>query len=516
MLIATVHRLAISLLLAGTFAASAWGAENSTFNAAMATIVADDLQRHADVLADDTFEGREGGSRGGRAAAGYIVDKLEKLQVAGASADGQYYQTFGNGYRNILAQIPGSDPRLASEVILIGAHYDHVGYGTASNSFGPTGFIHNGADDNASGTAALLEVIEAFVQLPEPPARTVVFAFWDCEEKGLLGSKHFVGQPTFPLASIKLLINLDMVGRLRNNTLKVFGSRTGFGLRRFVSQQNADGLLLDFDREIKENSDHHPFYSRNIPYLMLHTDLHDDYHRPRDDSDKLNAAGMQQVARLAFSLAAEGASAPTSIAFRSAVRGEPQTARAAVPPKAPPRLGVTWKNELELNRGLKLLSVIDGTPAHKAGLQIGDRIVSFNGRAIASEDEFRRAILAASGPFQLGLDREAESEPLNLQVEPAGKPVRVGISWQEDSAEPGTLIVIQTVTGSPAAQAGLRVGDRIYAIAGEPFTDGETFRQRVLSLAGPLELQIERNGQLRTAVLELAESPVANDSQSGR
>jgi len=499
----------IPCLLIALSGALASAAETSELNRALGTIVAPDLQRHADVLADDTFEGREAGSRGGRAAAGYIVEELKKLDVAGAGTDGGYYQSFGSGYRNILARIPGSDPDLRGEVILIGAHYDHVGYGTAANSYGPTGYIHNGADDNASGTSALLEVIEAAARLPEPPRRTIVFAFWDGEEKGLLGSKHFASQPTLELNSIKLLINMDMVGRLRNNTLKVFGTRTGYSLRRLVSQQNTGQLTLDFDWDIKENSDHFPFYSRGIPYLMLHTDLHDDYHRPRDDAHKLNAEGMQQVARLAFSLANAAASAESPTRFRSAARSEPRsTQRNLVAPVAspPPRLGVTWHNELETGGGLKLASVVADTPAQEAGLMVGDRLITFAGEPITDDDVFRREVLAAAGPFELGVEREGAEEMVTVEIEPAGNPIRLGITWREDTAEPGTLIVVLSVPGSPASQAGVRAGDRVYMVNGRPFADADDFRRQALSLPSPLVLTLEREGQLREAELELAEA----------
>ena len=109
-------------------------------------------------------------------------------------------QPIGNGGRNILGMVRGSDPHLQHEVVIVGAHYDHVGYGTRRNSFGPIGYIHNGADDNASGTAALLEVMQAFAQLPEPPRRSVVFAAWDGEAQGLLGSRYCTSDPTLPLA----------------------------------------------------------------------------------------------------------------------------------------------------------------------------------------------------------------------------------------------------------------------------------------------------------------------------
>ncbi|MFN5757479.1 MAG: M28 family peptidase, partial [Planctomycetia bacterium] len=130
-------------------------------SAAHASIQAADASRHVHALADDAFEGREGGSRGGRAAGAYIVQAIEKLGLEPAGDNGTYYQAFG-GLRNILALLPGSDPAVAHELVIVGAHYDHVGYGNASNSYGPTGYIHNGADDNASGVAGLIEIAEAF------------------------------------------------------------------------------------------------------------------------------------------------------------------------------------------------------------------------------------------------------------------------------------------------------------------------------------------------------------------
>ncbi len=142
-----------------------------------------------------------------------------------AAAEQGYFQDFDGASRNILGLWEGSDPALKQEVIIVGAHYDHVGYGTPSNSFGPIGRIHNGADDNASGTSGLLEIMEAIVRLEPRPRRTLLFALWDGEEKGLLGSKHWVAQPTLPLERVKLMLNMDMIGRLRDNRLEIGGSR---------------------------------------------------------------------------------------------------------------------------------------------------------------------------------------------------------------------------------------------------------------------------------------------------
>ena len=132
----------------------------SRLAAAAATIVAGDASRHVAALADDAFEGREAGSRGGRAAGAYIVEAIDHLGLEPAGDSGSFYQPFGS-MRNILALARGSDPAVADELVIVSAHYDHVGYGDASNSYGPFGFVHNGADDNASGVAGLIEIAEA-------------------------------------------------------------------------------------------------------------------------------------------------------------------------------------------------------------------------------------------------------------------------------------------------------------------------------------------------------------------
>ncbi len=177
--------------------------------------------------------------------------------------------------------LEGSDPDLKRDCILVGAHYDHVGYGTRRNSRGPWGYIHNGADDNASGVSGVLELAQAVTLLDSPPKRSILFALWDGEEKGLLGSKHWAAHPTVPLQDVVMAFNVDMIGRLRGNSVHVFGTRTARGLRRWASEANQlTDLLIDFSWELKANSDQFSFVERRIPTLMLHTGLHDEWHRP--------------------------------------------------------------------------------------------------------------------------------------------------------------------------------------------------------------------------------------------
>ncbi len=385
---------------------------------APASITADDAARHVIALADDAFEGREGGTRGGRAAAAYIVDQIKHLGYQPAGDQGSHYQPFGAGLRNVLAFLSGSDPQLASEVVVIGAHYDHVGYGTAQNSFGPFGFVHNGADDNASGVAGLIEIMEAVQKLPTAPRRSILFAFWDGEEKGLLGSRHFLRIRPRLLDARRLVfcLNLDMIGRLRDRRLTVFGSRTAVGMRSFILAANnqaggGTGLELAFDWDLNEDSDHYAFVEAGVPAAMLHTGLHDQYHRPSDDVELVNHAGIPPVARLGLQIVTELTEAAEVPAFREACRRESNVARRRFeqerPVLRPPRgrWGILSRSDPADPCLPLVIDVAPNSPAAHAGLQAGDRLVTIDGERIIDQAEMIRRLAAAERECTIELER---------------------------------------------------------------------------------------------------------------
>jgi len=384
-------------------------------SAAHASIKAGDASRHVAALADDAFEGREGGSRGGRAAGAYIVNAIEPLGLEPAGDDGTYYQPFGD-MRNILALVRGSDPAVAHEVVVVSAHYDHVGYGNARNSYGPFGFVHNGADDNASGVAGLIEVAEALQQLPARPRRSIVLAFWDGEEKGLLGSSHFLRVRPKCLEGMPIVfcINLDMIGRLRGERLEVYGGRTAANLRAFVVEHNNrpgdEALELFFDWRIDPDSDHYPFIMANIPTLMFHTGLHDHYHRPSDDVHLINFEGIEPVTRLTLACAlavADDAAPPPS--FRPQCRGETDSSRrvleAAATAGTRGRWGIGTRGDAAEPSRPVVVRVAGDSPAARAGLLVGDRIVALDGGPITDQDDMVRRLSAAGSGVRVGLDR---------------------------------------------------------------------------------------------------------------
>jgi hypothetical protein len=514
-------RLSVALLLlvcAFDKPSAASAAEAAVRAEAARSITAEKVKSFVDALADDTFEGREAGTRGNRAAGGYIVEEIKKLGFFGGGPKGSYFQPFGS-YRNILAFAEGSDPALKNQVIIVSAHYDHVGYGTNRNSYGPIGRIHNGADDNASGVAGLLQVMDAVSKLPKRPRRSILFAFWDGEEKGLLGSEHWASAPTVPLANVAMMINVDMIGRLRNQRVDVSGIRTAAGLRRLVSELNGpEPLVLDFNWDIRPDSDHQSFYSRGIPYLMMHTGKHPEYHRPSDDAELINNAGLSQIAHLMFNVVVELADAETLSAFRGASRSESNglrqmRERGLAPP--PGRLGLRWDAKRAAEDGAIVVeAVTPGSPAAAAGIQPGDRVLSIGGREIHSADQFRLCVLAADNPATATIQRAGTESPLELTLNLRGNPSRLGISWRTDDAEPGVVIVNRVVPGSAAEMAGVRVGDRIYRINGQTFADAEAFRQAATQATGPIVLETERAGQVRSAELPSADAPPMSDADA--
>ena len=240
--------------------------------------------------------------------------------------------------RNVLAYLPGSDPNLKDEVVIVSAHFDHVGY--------HHGEVFQGADDDASGTAGLLEIAEAYALSPERPARSVLFAAWNAEERGLLGSRYYVERPAFLLEKTIALFQMDMIGRneeipdpnnprflglqkqsaeSNTNSVHVLGYSRSEDLRSLVTQSNGKiGLELKFQYDdtpanLLRRSDHWPFLSNDIPVLFFHTGLHPDYHRPTDTPEKINYSKMEKVVRLVFlcSWAAAHSSPPPQLNERN-------------------------------------------------------------------------------------------------------------------------------------------------------------------------------------------------------
>lgn len=209
--------------------------------------------------------------------------------------------------RNVVALLPGWDPGRADEVVVVGAHYDHLGMGGASSLAPGQVAIHNGADDNASGTAALIEVARTLVEATTP-ARPVLFIAFSGEERGLLGSRHYVREPTVSLDDAVAMLNIDMVGRLRENQLTAFGVATAPGWKGILQAANAsldEPFTLTLAPDGYGPSDHSSFHRVGIPVLHFFTNRHSEYHRPEDDVETINGPGLKRVVDLVGIVTAE-------------------------------------------------------------------------------------------------------------------------------------------------------------------------------------------------------------------
>ncbi|MBL9085950.1 MAG: M28 family peptidase [Planctomycetia bacterium] len=269
--------------------------------------------------------------------------------------------------RNVAAMLEGRDPALRDEVVVVGAHHDHVGRGWFGSAGGPTaqGSVHPGADDNASGTAALLEIAEALAAAP--PRRSVLFLSFSGEELGLLGSEHFVEHPTVPLARIVTMVNLDMVGRYDpQRKLEIGGVGTGAGLQALVETANAPyGLTLAWDPQGVAPSDNTSFFRKRIPVLFFFTGLHPEYHTPRDTWETVNAEGGAQVTSLARDVVRVLGDLDARVAYTDPPKVE--RARAA--------LGLVPARGSDVG-GVVVAEVSEGGPAAKAGIRAGDTITA--------------------------------------------------------------------------------------------------------------------------------------------
>ena len=356
-------------------------------------------------LSDDARDGRGVGTRGIKEAARYIADGFAHASVAPAAPDHSYFQAFttppdapavlhtqlgGAEAQNVVAVLPGSSPTLRGQVVVIGAHYDHLGYG-GFGALDPdsTGKVHDGADDNASGTAALLEV--ARLLQARHPARTIVFIAFSGEELGTLGSAYFVKHPLVePVDSIYAMLNMDMVGRLRNERLLALGAATAKEFPGLLDSLN-QGEAVRFDLRASGDgwgpSDHASFFAAKRPVLQFFTDLHEDYHRSTDRWQKINATGLARVAGFV-----------ADVAWALANRSGPLTfVDAPPPPVATGGSGYgaylgTIPDMTGSPGGVRLTGVRAGSPAERAGLKAGDVITAMGAKTIANLFDMTEAL----------------------------------------------------------------------------------------------------------------------------
>lgn len=285
--------------------------------------------------------------------------------------------------RNVVALLPGSEPARAREVVIVGAHYDHLGMGGAGSMAPGQVAIHNGADDNASGTAALIEVARSLAEGPTPN-RPILFIAFSGEERGLLGSGHYVQEPTVSLDEAVAMLNMDMVGRLRGNQLTVFGLGTAQEWEGILQAANAslhEPFTLTLVPDGYGPSDHSSFYGVGIPVLHFFTNTHSEYHRPEDDLETINGPGLERVAELVGLVTSEVAglgSASTAAPDLSLVETEPPQASESGGRGYGPYFG-SIPDMGSQAYGVRLTGVREGSPAYAAGLQAGDVIVGFGG-----------------------------------------------------------------------------------------------------------------------------------------
>ncbi|HUI08803.1 MAG TPA: M28 family peptidase [Bacteroidota bacterium] len=321
---------------------------------------------------------------------------------------------------NVIARLRPADPAMEDQALVIGAHFDHLGMGgEGSGSLQPdTVAIHHGADDNASGTAGLLELARAFAGERASLGRSLVFAFFSGEELGTLGSAYYVSHPAVPLDRTVAMLNMDMVGRLTGKALTVNGTGTSPAWEGVLDRENADSSLsLTRVPDGYGPSDHAQFYGKDVPVLFFFTGTHADYHRPSDTWDKINYPGEEKVVRFVYRVALDidrARSRPpfTRAAAAQSPGGDARAFRTT--------LGIIPEYSFSGN-GMKIGVVRPGGPAEKAGLKPGDVIVRMAGRTIVNIYDYMEMLGKLKGGDRADLVVMRDGREVLCTAEMAGR-----------------------------------------------------------------------------------------------
>lgn len=410
---------------------------------ALETIDADDVHSYIAYLASNALMGRNAGMKGNDLGADWIAEFFGEMALSTGGADGTFFQYFTfdaggskkNSTRNVIALYRGCDPVLKDEAIVIGAHFDHVGaYGEKTNPARlgrPTKSdgIWNGADDNASGTSAVMEIAQAFALARIPVKRTIVFVCFSAEEHGLYGSTHYVEHPVIPLERTSAMINLDMVGRNPKRPVMVFGLESDED-RVFQTSLEQIGrrlgtLTFRQSQGAYGGSDHWPFMKKGIPSVFFFTGYHKDYHHIGDEVDKISCDRVRDIARTAFLLAVDLADRKGMLVFDGDFGDQARTRTMRR------RLGIDVDQEfvfqgaggtgLADDQGaVRISGVYAGSVADRAGLKSNDLILSVGSVLIRREgplDGLREAIRSAPAGTEIPIIVLRRDEIITLQAQ---------------------------------------------------------------------------------------------------
>jgi Peptidase family M28/PDZ domain/PA domain len=347
---------------------------------------------------------------------------LRSSKVASASGEVRITRTVLH-VKNVVGLVPGVGPR-ADEFVIVGAHYDHLGRGKYGGIFGPPGKIFHGADDNASGTAAVLE-LAAHAAAGPPRARSIVFILFSAEEEGLIGSAYFTAHPPLDLGKVVVMFNMDMVGRASKQTIYVGGEGTAKDLEAIVQRADVGQPLKIKSLPASVGgrgglgpSDHMEFALKRIPIVFLFSGMHGDYHRPTDTADKINYAGINEVVALGDRLIDGLAVMPRQPYDSSADIGGMGFASASVTDHVSgAALGVIPDYTTdETNAGVLIQGVRPGSAADTAGLQGGDLIIQFGDKKLAGLQDLADALAAARPGDKVALKVQRGKETLVLHA----------------------------------------------------------------------------------------------------
>lgn len=378
------------------------------------------IQSHIKILSSDSLEGRGTGTAGEKLAIAYIQSQWSKIGLV-PKGDGKLFTqkfTFkggihGTGEEGNAYNLVGFIDNQAANTIVIGAHFDHLGLGNQGSSLdaNPQDKIHNGADDNASGVAGVIELARHFQTNKIKESTNFLFLCFSGEELGLYGSKYFTENPTIDLTKVSYMINMDMIGRLdpQSKSLAVSGTGTSAAWEPLLKKLSTEKLLIKTDSAGVGPSDHTSFYLKNIPVLHFFTGSHSDYHKPSDDAEKINVEGEKEILELIIRLV-ENLDKQPKLAFLATKNKSMGSARAFKV-----TMGV-MPSYTSSEEGLKVDGVTEGKPAQKAGIVAGDVIVQIGSYQIKDMQGYMDAL----GKFEKGqvvpvkLKREKEIITLNV------------------------------------------------------------------------------------------------------